>query len=92
MLMEFADEKVLDYMGHTSGRDADKAKEMGLTLAYTENGTPYYEEADVVIECKLTSKNDVGIEQILDNAPEEFVKNSPYTFYVGKVVGAWKKQ
>jgi len=91
-VMEFADEKVLDYMGHTSGRDADKAKEMGLTLAYTENGTPYYEEADVVIECKLTSKNNVGSEQILDNAPEEFVKTGPYTFYVGKVVGAWRKQ
>lgn len=94
-VMEFADEKILDYMGHTSGRDADKAKEMGLTLAYTENGTPYYEEAEMVIECKMMAKDNFNAKNFMDDAPFEFEDDktrSSYFYYVGKVVNAWRKQ
>lgn len=36
--------KILRYMGTKSGRDGDKAQALGLHTAYTENGTPYYNE------------------------------------------------
>ena len=31
----------------------DKAQALGLHTAYTANGTPYYTEATIVIECKI---------------------------------------
>ena len=40
------------YLGTHSGRDGDKISQTSLTLAYTENGTPYFEEAFMVIECR----------------------------------------
>ena len=40
-------------MGSHSGRDGDKAKALGLHTLYTEHGTPYYAEADMVIECEM---------------------------------------
>ena len=51
-VMQFADVKVIQYMGKHSGRDGDKAKALGLHVAYTKNGTPYFKEADAVIECE----------------------------------------
>jgi len=45
--------KVQNYMGMKSGRDGDKAQALGLHTAYTANGTPYYTEATMVIECKI---------------------------------------
>ncbi len=50
-IMQFDDPKVWQYMGSNSGRDGDKAAALGLHVAYTEHGTPYYEEASLVIEC-----------------------------------------
>ena len=52
MSFDVKDSKVLTYMGTKSGRDGDKAKALGLHTAYTANGTPYYTEATMVIECK----------------------------------------
>ena len=51
MAFDVKDSKVLNYMGTKSGRDGDKAQTLGLHTAYTANGTPYYTEATMVIEC-----------------------------------------
>ena len=40
------------YLGTHSGRDGDKISQTSLTLKYTDNGTPYFEEAFLVIECR----------------------------------------
>ena len=53
MAFDTKDKKVLNYMGTKSGRDGDKAQALGLHTAYTANGTPYYTEAVMVIECKI---------------------------------------
>lgn len=54
-IMQFADPKIWQYMGRYSGRDGDKAAALGLHVAYTDHGTPYYEEADLIIECETMS-------------------------------------
>ena len=56
MSFDVKDSKVLNYMGTKSGRDGDKAQALGLHTAYTANGTPYYTEATMVIECKITPR------------------------------------
>lgn len=40
------------YLGTHSGRDGDKISQTSLTLKYTESGTPYFEEAFLIIECR----------------------------------------
>jgi flavin reductase (DIM6/NTAB) family NADH-FMN oxidoreductase RutF len=49
----YADEykKKLSYLGTVSGRDEDKIKKSGLTLAFCDD-TPYFEEANIVMVVK----------------------------------------
>lgn len=43
--------KKLSYLGSVSGRDENKIKKAGLTVALEEN-TPYFEEGKLVLICK----------------------------------------
>ena len=84
---------VLHYMGKHSGRDGDKAKALGLHTLYTENGTPYFEEASQVYECKLIYHAAFDPKGFGD-VPEKFYSNFPdgiHSEYIGQIVGAWKK-
>ena len=75
--------KILNYMGTKSGRDGDKAAALGLHTAYTANGTPYYTEANMVIECK-----------IMYDVPKNMYSHFPagiHSMYIGEVVNAWRK-
>ena len=85
---------ILEYMGSHSGRDGDKAKELGLHTAYTANGTPYYTEANMVIECKTMYAAPFDPEGFRSDLPRKMYANFPagiHTMYIGEVVGAWKK-
>ena len=93
-IMTFKDRKVLDYMGSHSGRDGDKAAALGLHVAYTDNGTPYYEEAECVIECKIMYSQPFDPANFKDEVPHEFYDGFSagyHSFYIGKVVKALKK-
>lgn len=95
MVFDVANSKVLDYMGHKSGRDdADKAKTLGLHTAYTANGAPYYTEAAVVIECRKMYQAPFDPKGFTDDVPKNMYRNFPagiHTMYIGEVVNAWKK-
>ena len=84
---------VLDYMGHHSGRDGDKAAALGLHTAYTPNGTPYYEEASLVVECRLMYSDTFRSEGMREvpKALYDGYQSGVHTQYVGEIVGAWKK-
>ena len=93
-IMTFKDQNVLRYMGSHSGRDGDKAAALGLHVAYTENGTPYYEEAECVIECKKIYSDTFNPEDFKDEIPRNFYDRFDagyHSFYIGKVVKAMKK-
>ncbi len=94
-IMTFKDKNIADYMGHHSGRDTDKVKDLGLTVAYTENGTPYFEEADVVIECETMYGQKMSQSAFRNEVPRQLYSNFPagiHTFYIGQVVSALKRQ
>ena len=94
MTFDVADSKVLRYMGTKSGRDEDKATALGLHTAFTENGTPYYTEATMVIECKIMYAAPFSPEGFKSDAPQKMYQNFPagiHTMYIGEVVNAWKK-
>lgn len=51
-VMVFDDTKVAEYMGSHSGRDGDKAQALGLHVAYTQHGAPYFVEAKAVLRMR----------------------------------------
>lgn len=94
MAFDVAHSKVLEYMGSKSGRDGDKAAALGLYTAYTENGTPYYVEADLVIECRTMYAAPFDPQYFKDDVPKRMYANFPaglHSMYIGEVVNAWKK-
>ena len=93
-IMQFDDPKVWQYMGSNSGRDGDKAAALGLHVAYTEHGTPYYEEANLVIECETMSVWHQTEQDFRNSTPKKWYDGFDagiHTIYVGEVLGAWKR-
>ena len=94
MAFDVKDSKVLNYMGYNSGRDGDKAQALGLHTAYTANGTPYYTEATMVIECNIMYVAPFDPNGFKSDAPKKMYANFPasiHSMYIGEVVNAWKK-
>ena len=94
MSFDVKDSKVLTYMGTKSGRDGDKAKALGLHTAYTANGTPYYTEATMVIECKKMYAAPIESQNFKSDIPKDKYRVAPadiHTMYIGEVINAWKK-
>lgn len=94
MAFDVEHSKVLKYMGTKSGRDGDKAAALGLHTAYTVNGTPYYTEADMVIECKIMYAAPFDPQYFKSDIPKKMYENFPagiHSMYIGEVVNAWKK-
>ena len=94
MAFDVENSKVLNYMGTKSGRDEDKAQSLGLHTAYTSNGTPYYTEAAMVIECKIMYAAPFEPQYFKSDAPKKMYANFPagiHSLYIGEVVNAWKK-
>lgn len=93
MTFDAEHQDILHYMGSHSGRDGDKVKALGLHTRYTSNGTPYFEEASEVYECKIIYHapfDPKGFGEL----PKEFYAHFPagiHSQYIGEVVGAWKK-
>lgn len=87
--------KALSVCGSTSGRDTDKVKASGLTPFFTELGTPAFEEAELIVECKKMYAEDMKPASFLDRQP----LNSYYgdngggmhKMYIGEIVNVWKK-
>ena len=68
--MSFFDEKYRDalkFCGSKSGKDYDKVKESGLTPAFTENGSVYFEEAKLVLVCKKMAKSKFDPKEFIDD-------------------------
>ena len=86
--------RILGYMGSHSGSDGDKAAALGLHVAYTENGTPYYEEAQAVYECELMYSapfDPAGMREV----PKALYANFPagvHTMYIGRIVRAFRRE
>lgn len=93
-LMEFDDPQISRFMGTQSGRDVNKTEALGLHVAYTEHGTPYYEEAKTVIECEIMTAFHQTQDDFRNQTPKDFYQNfsaGVHAIYFGEIVGAWKK-
>ena len=83
-IMEFEDPEVWKYMGRNSGRDGDKAAALGLHTAYTPDGTPYYKEAKLVIECEIMTSWHQNASDFRNNTPKDWYADfdAGFTLYI----------
>ena len=86
--------KIMGFCGSKSGRDVDKIKECGLTVAYGAGDVPYFEEAEWVLVCRKLYAQDMAGEFVMGD--EDVLgfygaKGNWHRMYVGEVVEALKK-
>ena len=86
--------KTLGFCGTKSGRDVDKIKECGLTVAYGTGDAPYFEEAEWVLVCRKLYAQDMAGEFV--NGDEEILSfygahGNWHKMYVGEVLEALRK-
>lgn len=83
----------LTYLGTKSGRDEDKVKGSGLTVAYTDLGNPYYEEANLVIECRKIYVDSFRPENLQQEQLDWYASRGldPHGIFIGEIVNVWVK-
>ena len=94
MVMDFENPEIARYLGSHSGRDEDKAQALHLTTRYTENRTPFYEEATRLIECQTMYAAPFLPENFKHPIPKEYYAHSRsgfHSFYVGAICNIWEK-
>lgn len=75
----------LRFCGRTSGRDCDKIKESGLTVA-TDGEAVYPAEARLTVKCRKIAVQRMDNAGFLDKAIEDCYKNADYHYvYVGEI-------
>ena len=79
--------KNLAYLGTHSGRDGDKIKNSGLT-AVQEDGTMYFDEADIVLVCRKLYQAPLIEDGFIDRGLIDF--NYPekdyHEMYIGEII------
>jgi len=79
--------------GSVSGRDADKLAESRLTPWFTPSGTPAFEEADVVVECKTLYRQFMTADSFDDKAliDKWYPIGDFHKMLVGEIKNVWLK-
>ena len=79
------------YIGSHSGRDGDKVKATGLEVEFSDNDTPLFPEARLIIECRKIYSHDLDrtrfSESLIGNyAQKKFQGVVPHTVYFGEII------
>lgn len=76
----------LNFCGSRSGRETDKVKQAGFTVCRAENGSVYFEEARLVLECRKIYFHDLDPSHFLDDS---IIHNYPqedyHRMYIGEI-------
>lgn len=81
----------LKLCGSKSGRDFDKIKAASLTPVH-ENGTTYFEEARLVLECKKIYLDKIRPEGFLDpSIQQNYIAGDYHLIYMGEITRVLEK-
>ncbi|MBN2685047.1 MAG: flavin reductase family protein [Pontiellaceae bacterium] len=76
----------LNLCGSRSGREIDKVAECGFTPRAAENGSVFFDEARLVIECRKMYVQDIDPKGFLNPAIAECYPNNDYhRMYIGEI-------
>ena len=81
----------LNLCGTKSGRDMDKVKECGFTVATGAGNAPYFEQADLVLVCRKQMRVPMDEAAMPEDAKDKWYKGDYHTMYWGEIVEALKK-
>ena len=81
----------LSLCGSKSGRDMDKVKECGFTVAAAECGAPYFEQAELVLVCHKRMAMPMDPSTMPEDVKEKWYHEDYHTMYWGEIVEAFKK-
>ncbi len=78
--------EMLSYLGTVSGRDEDKISKAGLTVKF-DGETPYFEEAEMVLEVKKLYAQEFSPECMLDSEIDEkwYAAKDYHTMYICEI-------
>jgi flavin reductase (DIM6/NTAB) family NADH-FMN oxidoreductase RutF len=80
--------RALDVCGSRSGRDADKAKEAGISPIALPGGGVGFGEAHTILVCEKAYSDDIRPERFIDKGLEaaSYPSGDYHTMYVGKIL------
>ena len=85
--------KALALCGSQSGRDVDKVKACGFTVAEAEGGAPYFAQAELVLVCKKAYWQDMDPAHFLDPEIEtHYAQKDYHRIFIGEIVEALRKE
>ena len=88
---EESSREALKLCGSKSGRDMDKIKAAGLTPVH-ENGTTYFKEARLVLECRKIYLDKIRPEGFLDpSIQKNYPENDYHLIYMGEITRVLQK-
>jgi flavin reductase (DIM6/NTAB) family NADH-FMN oxidoreductase RutF len=95
--LAFFDEKyrkALSYCGSHTGRNEDKIRMAGLSIASTDSGTPYPTEARLVIECRKIYQGRIAEDNFIEPSivEEHYPEKDFHYCYIGEIVGVYEKE
>lgn len=78
----------LKLCGSKSGREVDKVKACGFTLAYGPGDAPYFQEAKLVLVCKKLYFDDIDPTHFQDGDidPKNYPNKDYHRMYIGEIV------
>lgn len=84
--------EAMKYLGAVSGRDEDKWEKSGLHTA-VEDGVPYIEEADLVLNCEIMSNTVLPMADMVDDSLEAkwYGDGNLHTMYIAKITSALQR-
>lgn len=77
--------KQLNLCGTKSGRDTDKVAETGFTPTFSDEGAPYFAEAELVLVCRKMYADDINPEMFADKSIEKWYNDDYHRVYVGEI-------
>ncbi len=85
--------EILRYCGSVSGRDVDKMQIAGLTPVASSQGSVYFQEARLVIECRKIYCDDLDPGRFLDPSIEQnYPRKDYHRFYIGEILSCLERQ
>lgn len=82
----------LTFCGTKSGRDVDKVKECGFTVAETQCGAPYFQEAELVLVCRKRMTMPMDPAAMPDEVKQTLYKGDYHNIYWGEIVEVLRKE
>ena len=86
--------ETLGMIGQKSGRDIDKMNVAGLTPIEITPGFPAFEEAKLVLECKVLYMQDLSEHGFIDKnlGISMYTEKDYHTVYVAEIIHCWIKE